>query len=83
MLSGQQFPVNVYIAGGLLAVLPDLDVLYAIMRGRETEGDHHQNLTHRPLIMVPLLSFMAYLVGGAIWGIVAMLFFIFHYLHYN
>lgn len=68
-------------AAGVLAVLPDFDILLPIISGREPVGNHRMTFMHRPLIVIPVVSLAAYLLGGQAWGIVALLCVLWHYLH--
>lgn len=69
------------LIGSVLAVLPDFDIIPAILLGREAAGNHHTTLMHRPLLIIPAAALVAYLVGGQAWGTVALLCVSWHYLH--
>ncbi len=67
--------------GAILAVLPDFDIIPSILLGREVEGNHHITLMHRPLVIIPAAALASYLLGGPVWGLVALLCVSWHYLH--
>ncbi len=69
------------VAGAVLAVLPDFDILGPILLSREVKGNHHTTLLHRPLLIIPTVSPAAYALGGQAWGLVALLCVAWHYLH--
>lgn len=70
-----------YFLGAILAVLPDIDLAYLFLKKGKVEGNHHEIITHRPLIMVPLLAGAGMLFGGAFWAITAPACLLWHYLH--
>lgn len=67
--------------GGVLAVLPDFDIVLPILMGREVKGNHHTTLMHRPVLIIPAAALAAYLLGGHAWVMVAFLCVSWHYLH--
>jgi hypothetical protein len=73
-----------YLAiAGVLAFLPDFDIIPKLLITRTVEdgANHHESLLHRPILMIPAVSILAWLIGGDYWGTVAMLCLAWHYLH--
>lgn len=68
-------------AGAALGVLPDVDMLFAVFSGREVTGNHHINITHRPIIVIPAAALAGYVLGGQAWGLVTFLCVSWHFLH--
>lgn len=85
--SGIEIPLFMYAAGALLAVVPDADLLGEIFKAKDLKGwDHHQTLTHKPIIMLPVFTVLGALVGFLLGNIFlyAGIFFLcvfWHYLH--
>ena len=77
----QEVTMYTFVIGGFLALIPDMDVVPSLMRGRSLQFDHHQSLFHRPLLVIPLATPAAYLLGGPIWGLIALLATTYHFLH--
>ena len=73
--------VGKYLLGGILGLVPDFDVLYMYVRRGRVYDNHHELLTHRPLIMVPLLFLLAGFLGGLFWASVAATCLLLHYIH--
>ncbi len=69
------------VVGGILALLPDFDILGPILLGHEVEGNHHVTLLHRPVLVIPAAALAGYLLGGHAWALVAFLCVSWHYLH--
>lgn len=70
------------LIGGILALLPDSDIILPIIEGNQSEiGDHHQTLAHRPIIMLSLVMMMGILVGGLFWTTTAATCVFWHYVH--
>lgn len=67
--------------GGWLALLPDFDILPHILKGKDIELDHRQTLLHRPILVVPVLTVIAYGIFGPVWAIVAFTCVTWHFLH--
>jgi membrane-bound metal-dependent hydrolase YbcI (DUF457 family) len=67
--------------GAVLAILPDFDIVPAILSGREAKGNHRVSLMHRPLLVIPAATLVAYTLGGDAWWVVAFLCVTWHYLH--
>lgn len=67
--------------GGMLALLPDFDILGPILAGREVQGNHHTTLLHRPILLIPAATLAAWALGGQAWALVAFLCVAWHYLH--
>jgi len=70
-----------YGIGALLAALPDLDVLYMFLRWGRVYGDHHQYLTHRPIIGISAALLIGMVLGGAFWAVTACACMLWHYIH--
>lgn len=71
-----------YAIAMFLAVLPDLDVLMQkAMEGKITGT--HKNIMHYPLVIVPLVSLVAFLIFGFswFWSLVAATALLVHYVH--
>lgn len=68
------------VIGAMLALLPDLDIVPAILRGRVVD-DHRGTWWHAPLVVVPLAALLALILGGAYWAVVAIACVLWHYLH--
>ena len=69
------------LIGGVLALLPDFDLQPAVLSGQSAWYDHRQTLLHRPLLVLPLGSVVAYLLGGSFWALAAFVLILWHYLH--
>ncbi len=78
-------PLWYLIIGGILAFLPDFDVIWPILRqfltGRTITGNHHETVMHRPILLVPAATLIAYIVGGPYWALTACLCVLWHYTH--
>lgn len=70
-----------YFLGAILAVLPDIDLVYLFLKKGKVEGNHHEIIAHRPLIMIPLMAGAEALLGSAFWSVAAALCLLWHYLH--
>lgn len=68
-------------AGAALALLPDFDILPAILRMREVTGNHRATLLHRPLLVIPAAALAAFALGGLAWGAAAFLCVLWHFAH--
>ena len=67
--------------GSVLGVLPDFDIIPAVLLGREAAGNHRATLLHRPLFVIPAAALAAYLIGGQAWGLAAFACVTWHFLH--
>ena len=68
--------------GGLLALIPDLDCLALYFYwGRGGAPSHHLWISHRPLIVIPLMTAAGFWLGGSFWAWTAGLCVFWHYLH--
>ncbi len=67
--------------GAVLAVLPDFDIIPAILTNQKGIEDHHTTLMHRPLFLIPAAALVAYALGGSAWELVAILCVGWHFLH--
>lgn len=70
------------VLGGVLAFLPDFDLIVPILRKRyENIPKHHTTLMHRPIVLLPLASTAAFFIGGPFWALVAFICITWHYVH--
>lgn len=77
-----QDPLPWHLAvGAVLAVLPDFDIIPAILTNQKGVENHHTTLMHRPLFLVPAASLVAYALGGGTWELVAFLCVTWHFVH--
>lgn len=72
--------------GGILALLPDFDILAPIARkffiDEPITGNHREaTLLHRPLVILPTVTLVAWAIGGEYWAVTAFLCVIAHYVH--
>lgn len=74
-----------YFVGGVLGLLPDIDIfyLYAVWWFKKSirSFNHHQFITHRPIVMIPTATIIGFLVGGFPWAQIAGLCVFWHLLH--
>ncbi|OGZ07121.1 MAG: hypothetical protein A2942_01445 [Candidatus Lloydbacteria bacterium RIFCSPLOWO2_01_FULL_50_20] len=68
-----------YAIGAALGASPDIDLLYAFFK--KNLGGHHEYLTHRPIIGIPLAIIIGWFLGGAFWATAALIGVFWHYLH--
>lgn len=68
-----------YILGAFLAAAPDIDLLLCLF-GREP-NEHHENLTHRPIVGILLAALLGGFFGGTFWALTAVIGVCWHYLH--
>jgi hypothetical protein len=66
--------------GAMLALLPDIDIMPAILRGK-VEGDHRTTWWHAPLVVIPIAMIVAFVLGGVYWMLVAVACLLWHYAH--
>ncbi|MEK7599128.1 MAG: hypothetical protein AAB474_01590 [Patescibacteria group bacterium] len=69
--------------GGIIAIAPDFDILYMYIKEGRIYANHHQFLTHRPTIILPLAWVFGLLIGGHFWAITALCCLAWHYQHDN
>mgnify|MGYP003386273388 FL=1 len=67
--------------GGMLALLPDFDILVPLIWRGAFNYNHHKTLLHRPLFMLPLVACFGWLWGGPFWAGAAFICVFWHYLH--
>lgn len=67
--------------GAVLAVLPDFDIIPAILTTQKGIENHHTTIMHRPLFLIPLAALVAYGLGGSAWELVAILCVAWHFVH--
>ena len=70
---GIELPVWGYLIGGVLGFLPDFDVIWPTLIQDRPNGDHHQTLMHRPIILLPVVAVAGWLIGGTFWSMTAVL----------
>lgn len=70
-----------FFIGGCLALLPDLDLVPNVISGRSASFDHHKTLFHRPLVLIPAASLLAFVLAGPTWALIAAVCVAYHYLH--
>ena len=80
-LLGVEVSTATFLLGGVLALVPDFDVVPRIFSLQFVDFDHHATLFHRPLIMIPVTAFIALLLGGVIWFWIALVCVAYHFLH--
>lgn len=70
------------VVGGILALLPDFDLIVPLLR-RKYEGldEHHTTLMHRPLFLLPVATLVAWWFGGSFWSAVTFLCVLWHFIH--
>lgn len=64
----------------LLAILPDFDLIIPVLSGH-VESNHRTSLWHRPIVVLPLATIAAWIVGGPGWGATAFICVLWHYIH--
>ncbi len=71
-----------YALGVVLGVVPDFDIIHTMLAERKQSlVDHHDFLTHRPAVMVPIAALAGYVFGGQFWAFVFAGILFVHYLH--
>ncbi len=78
---GGSLPWYLLFLGGILALVPDFDLVPSVFKGVSPTFDHRQTPFHRPLLVLPLVSVVAYLIGGEMWLMIAGICVFGHYLH--
>lgn len=69
-------------AGALLALLPDVDLIWPILSGNhKAETAHHTSLMHRPIVLLPVATATAWYLGGWFWATVTFICVFYHFLH--
>lgn len=79
--TGVTFNTFQYIAGSFLASSPDIDVAYMYLRKGRVYTNHHEFVTHRPIIGIPICFLVCWAIGGTTWGIIGGICVLWHYLH--
>lgn len=69
------------LLGGVLALLPDIDITPILLLGQNPQFDHRQTIFHRPLVMIPVVSLTCYAFGGSFWALTAVACLLWHFLH--
>jgi hypothetical protein len=67
--------------GGVLALLPDLDLVPTVLLGTNSTFDHRQTLFHRPILILPAAVALSWVLGGQFWAIAAGVLVFWHFLH--
>lgn len=72
--------------GGILALLPDFDILEPVVQrlitGKQITGNHREaTVLHRPLVILPTVTLAAWAFGGEYWAVTAFLCVLAHYVH--
>lgn len=67
--------------GGILALLPDLDLVPLVLFNRPLLNDHRQTLFHRPILLIPVAAGLAYALGGVFWLIASLIATTWHFVH--
>ena len=69
------------LLGGLLALLPDVDIIPSIITGRSAQFDHRQTIFHRPLLIITAATTISWCIGGEMWAIITFFAVIWHFVH--
>lgn len=70
------------VLGGVLAFLPDFDLIIPILMRRYARiPQHHTTIMHRPLFLIPTSAAAAWILGGPFWTLVAISAVTWHFLH--
>ena len=71
------------LMGGIVAALsPDFDFLvYFFKNGITREDYNHRNLVHYPLLFLPIITYVAYVLGGNVWATLFFLGALSHFIH--
>lgn len=69
------------LVGGIFALFPDFDIVPKILKGEEPDSNHHLTLFHRPLLIIPLLTVLAFLFAGPNWALIVFMCVFWHFLH--
>ena len=78
---GETLPWWGLLLGAAFALLPDIDLVPAVLWRGTFHFDHRQTPFHRPLLLIPLIAFITYLFGGLMWAMIALLGLLWHFLH--
>ena len=78
---GTHAPWYVLGIGGVLALLPDFDLIPSVIRCASPTFDHHQSPFHRPLLVLPISILIAYLFFGQMWAVITGICVLAHYIH--
>ncbi len=79
--AGLTAPILALIVGGILALVPDFDIVPTLLRGEVADFDHRQTIFHRPLLMIPVVTYIAFLFGGELWLLIGFLAITWHFIH--
>ena len=78
---GVPLPWYLVFLGGILSLVPDFDLVLSVLLGVSPAFDHHQTPFHRPLLVLPIVAVLAYLLGGEMWFLITFICVFGHYLH--
>jgi hypothetical protein len=78
---GVTLPWYLVFLGGILALVPDFDLVPSVVRGVSPTFDHRQSIFHRPFLVLPVIIFSAYVFGGVMWAVIAGMCVLGHYIH--
>ena len=85
LASGVNVPLWQVGVGGVLALLPDFDILTQALASRlmdrHSTGDHRATVMHAPLIMLPACTFLGWFFRGPFWATATFLCLLYHYVH--
>ena len=79
--AGVTLPWYGLMLGAMFALLPDLDLVPSVLWRGVLTFDHRQTLFHRPLLFIPLVTAVTYLMGGSVWASIAFTAVLWHFLH--
>lgn len=72
-------------AGGVLAVLPDFDLIFPIIgwlfTGKNYAKNHHETVMHWPLFLLPVAGVVGGYFGGPYFALMALACVLWHFLH--
>lgn len=69
------------LIGGMLGISPDVDILYMFIRKGKVYTDHHQFISHRPIVGIALVTLIGWVISGIDWSITAAACVLWHYIH--
>lgn len=68
-----------YVIGAFLGASPDIDLFWGFFK--KNQNEHHEFLTHRPIIGIPFAVALGWIFGGVFWAFAAGIGALWHYLH--
>lgn len=69
------------LIGGFLALLPDMDFPTQFIPKKGEVRDHHTSPLHYPLLMIPIVAYITFTIGGTVWLVIGLTALAFHYVH--